>query len=244
MHLQSSQNSKIQKAASCAIANLAMDEKNQDLIMNKGGAKLLAKMVTKTDDPQILRMVAGALANLCGNDRLLEQLKEEGCIKALLTMAQSGNLSIIAQVARGMANFANCEIHEINQGRRKGRSRLMEEGILEWLTSNSHIDSASIQNNIDLALCRLAQNEENDNDFISTGSMAEIVRISVESSRDDLRSITRLILESSPYRNQGEKLRLSQNTSDRRLCVVAFYLILFSFSLLTIMNGFLDVSIS
>lgn len=43
-------------------------------------------------------------------------------------------------------------------GRRKCRSRLMEEGILEWLTSNSHIDSASIQHNIHLALCRLAQN--------------------------------------------------------------------------------------
>lgn len=42
-------------------------EKSQDLIMNKGGAQLLAKMVTKTDDPQTLRMVAGALANLCGN---------------------------------------------------------------------------------------------------------------------------------------------------------------------------------
>lgn len=35
--------------------------------MNKGGAQLLAKMVTKTDDPQTLRMVSGALANLCGN---------------------------------------------------------------------------------------------------------------------------------------------------------------------------------
>lgn len=37
--------------------------------MNKGGAQLLAKMVTKTDDPQTLRMVAGALANLCGNGK-------------------------------------------------------------------------------------------------------------------------------------------------------------------------------
>jgi len=44
-------------------------EKSQDLIMNKGGAQLLAKMVTKTDDPQTLRMVAGALANLCGNGK-------------------------------------------------------------------------------------------------------------------------------------------------------------------------------
>lgn len=43
-------------------------------------------------------------------------------------------------------------------GRRKGRSLLLEEGALEWLTSNSHIDSASTQRHIELALCHLAQN--------------------------------------------------------------------------------------
>lgn len=35
--------------------------------MNKGGARLLANIASKTNDPQTLRMVAGALANLCGN---------------------------------------------------------------------------------------------------------------------------------------------------------------------------------
>lgn len=40
---------------------------NQGLIMNKGGARLLANVASKTDDPQTLRMVAGAIANLCGN---------------------------------------------------------------------------------------------------------------------------------------------------------------------------------
>jgi kinesin family protein 5 len=35
--------------------------------MNKGGARLLANVASKTDDPQTLRMVAGAIANLCGN---------------------------------------------------------------------------------------------------------------------------------------------------------------------------------
>jgi myosin heavy subunit len=158
MLVQSSQNSTILRVASGAIANLAMNEKSQDLIMNKGGAQLLAKMVTKTDDPQTLRMVAGALANLCGNEKFLKLLKEEEGIKGLLTMAQSGNIDIIAQVARGMANFAKCETREIMQGRRKGRSLLLEEGVLEWLTSNSHIDSASTQRHIELALCHLAQN--------------------------------------------------------------------------------------
>nr|VDC62627.1 unnamed protein product [Brassica rapa] len=197
--VQSSQNSTILRVASGAIANLAMNEKSQDLIMNKGGAQLLAKMVTKTDDPQTLRMVAGALANLCGNEKFLKLLKEEEGIKGLLTMAQSGNIDIIAQVARGMANFAKCETREIMQGRRKGRSLLLEEGALEWLTSNSHIESASTQRHIELALCHLAQNEANAIDFKRTGSVTEIVRISVESSRDDIRSLAKKILRSNPH---------------------------------------------
>lgn len=35
--------------------------------MSKGGARLLANIASQTDDPQTLRMVAGAIANLCGN---------------------------------------------------------------------------------------------------------------------------------------------------------------------------------
>lgn len=31
-------------------------------------------------------------------------------------MAQSGNIGVIAQVARAVANFAHCEIREIMQG--------------------------------------------------------------------------------------------------------------------------------
>ena len=45
-------------------------EVNQGLIMSKGGAQLLAGTASKTNDPQTLRMVAGALANLCGNGNL------------------------------------------------------------------------------------------------------------------------------------------------------------------------------
>lgn len=45
-------------------------EANQCLIMNKGGARLLANTASKTDDPEALRMVAGAIANLCGSGKL------------------------------------------------------------------------------------------------------------------------------------------------------------------------------
>jgi hypothetical protein len=35
--------------------------------MSKGGARLLANVASKTDDLPTMRMVAGAIANLCGN---------------------------------------------------------------------------------------------------------------------------------------------------------------------------------
>lgn len=43
-------------------------------------------------------------------------LNEEGGIKALLGMVRSGNGDVIAQVARGLANFAKCESRGIIQG--------------------------------------------------------------------------------------------------------------------------------
>lgn len=43
-------------------------------------------------------------------------LKEGGGIKALLEMARLGNVDVIAQVARGIANFAKCESRAILQG--------------------------------------------------------------------------------------------------------------------------------
>lgn len=49
---------------------MCMAEVNQSLIISKGGARLLAITASKTDDLQTLRMVAGAIANLCGNGKL------------------------------------------------------------------------------------------------------------------------------------------------------------------------------
>ena len=44
-------------------------------------------------------------------------LKEDGGIKALLEMVRSGSNDVIAQIARGLANFAKCESRGINQGK-------------------------------------------------------------------------------------------------------------------------------
>lgn len=45
-------------------------EANQELIMEQGGISLLSETAADAEDPQTLRMVAGAIANLCGNGML------------------------------------------------------------------------------------------------------------------------------------------------------------------------------
>ncbi|KMT08135.1 hypothetical protein BVRB_6g143820 isoform C [Beta vulgaris subsp. vulgaris] len=195
MLLQTSRNTTILRVASGAVANLAMNENNQGLIMSKGGARLLADTTSKTDDPQTLRMVAGAIANLCGNVSLHTALKDNGGIKALISMASSTNVDVIAQVARGLANFAKCETREVIQGHRTGRSLLMEDGALAWLIVNSKTASESTRRHMELALCHLAQNEDNTQDFISTGGLREVVRISSESAREDIRNLAKKTLK-------------------------------------------------
>ncbi|KAK9158587.1 hypothetical protein Scep_005161 [Stephania cephalantha] len=208
MLLESSRNATIHRVASGAIANLAMNEMNQILIVSKGGAKLLATIASKTDDPQTLRMVAGAIANLCGNpftctscllaEKLHAMLKEDGGVRALLGMARSGNNDVMSQVARGLANFAKCESRATIQGYRKGRSLLIEDGALSWLVANSVLPSTSTQRHIDLALCHLAQNGDNAEDIISSGALKELIRISCESSKEDVRSLAKKTIRSIP----------------------------------------------
>ncbi|XP_017695831.1 kinesin-like protein KIN-UA isoform X2 [Phoenix dactylifera] len=196
--LESSENTSIHRVTAGAIANLAMNGLNQDLIMSKGGARLLANIASGTDDPQTLRMVAGAIANLCGNEKLQVMLKEDGGIKALLGMVRSGNNDVIAQIARGMANFAKCESRGIKQGYKRGRSLLIDDGALNWMVSKLTTFSAPIRRHIELALCHLAQNEDNAREFVSSGGVKELVRISQESSREDMRNLARKALNSNP----------------------------------------------
>lgn len=49
-------------------------------------------------------------------DKLQVKLREEGGIRALLGMVRSRHPDVLAQVARGIANFAKCESRGAAQG--------------------------------------------------------------------------------------------------------------------------------
>jgi hypothetical protein len=51
-----------------------------------------------------------------GSDKLQIKLREEGGIRALLGMVRSCHPDVLAQVARGIANFAKCESRGAAQG--------------------------------------------------------------------------------------------------------------------------------
>ncbi|KAG4922323.1 hypothetical protein JHK86_051136 [Glycine max] len=199
----------VRRVAAGAIANLAMNEANQELIMAEGGITLLSMTASDAEDPQTLRMVAGAIANLCGNDRILMTLRSQGGIKALLGIVRCGHPDVLSQVARGIANFAKCESRASNQGIKSGRSFLIEDGALPWIVQNANNEAAPIRRHIELALCHLAQHEVNAKDLISGGALWELVRISRDCSREDIRNLARRTLSSvSTFKLELRRLRI------------------------------------
>ncbi|KVH91180.1 Armadillo [Cynara cardunculus var. scolymus] len=181
------------RIAAGAIANLAMNEANQELIMAQGGISLLAVTAADAEDPQTLRMVAGAIANLCGNDKLQARLRSEGGIKALLGMVRSRHPDVLSQVARN----------------KNSRSLLIEDGALPWIVQNANNDASIIRRHIELALCHLAQHEVNAKDMVSGGALWELVRISRDCSRDDIRALAcRTLTSSQIFSSELRRLRV------------------------------------
>ncbi|KAK6947667.1 Armadillo [Dillenia turbinata] len=209
MLLRSSDDETVHRVAAGAIANLAMNETNQELIMDQGGISLLSMTAANAEDPQTLRMVAGAIANLCGNDKLQMKLRAEGGIKALLGMVRCGHPDVLAQVARGIANFAKCESRASTQGTKSRKSLLIEDGALAWIVQNANNEASPIRRHIELALCHLAQHEVNAKDMISGGALWELVRISRDCSREDIRTLAHRTLTSSPtFLSELRRLRI------------------------------------
>ncbi|KAI4377888.1 hypothetical protein MLD38_015449 [Melastoma candidum] len=199
----------VHRVAAGAIANLAMNEVNQELIMAQGGIRLLSTTAANAEDPQTLRMIAGAIANLCGNDKLQMKLRAEGGIKALLGMVRCGHPDVLAQVARGIANFAKCESRASAQGMKSGRSLLIDDGALPWIVQNASTEASAIRRHIELALCHLAQHDVNARDMINCGALLELVRVSRDCTREDIRLLARRTLSSCPaFRTELRRLRI------------------------------------
>ncbi|XP_024008076.1 kinesin-like protein KIN-UA [Eutrema salsugineum] len=198
MLLRSKNDEIILRFAAGAIANLAINPTNHKLLMDQGGIGVLSSALANAQDPQILRMVAGAIANLCGNGKLHTRLKSEGGIAALLGTVRCGHPDVLAQVARGIANFAKCESRASTQGTKREKSLLLEEGALSWIVQNAKTEALQARRHIEFALCFLAQNEANAEEMVKGRAMWELVRLSRDYSNEDVRSFAHTTLTSIP----------------------------------------------
>ncbi|KOM32623.1 hypothetical protein LR48_Vigan01g217900 [Vigna angularis] len=196
--LKNSKDEATHRVAASAIANLAMNETNQDLIAAQGGINLLSMVAANAEDPQTLRMVAGAFANLFGNDKLQIKIRDEGGLKALLGMVRCRHPDVHTQIARAIANFAKCESKASTQGTKVERSLLIVDDLLPWIVQNANNEVSLVRRHIEIALCHLAKFEANAIDMISGGAMGELVRVSRDSSREDIRILARETLISNP----------------------------------------------
>ncbi|GFP86470.1 armadillo repeat-containing kinesin-like protein 3 [Phtheirospermum japonicum] len=195
------------------VANLAAEESNQERIVEAGGLASLLTLLKSSNDETIHRVAAGAIANLAMNetnqelimsqgDKLLAKLRAEGGIRALLGMVRCRHPDVLAQVARGIANFAKCESRASTQV-------LIEDGALPWIVQNANNEASPIRRHIELALCHLAQHEVNTKEMITGGALWELVRISRDCSREDIRTLAQRTLKSSPsFQSELKRLRI------------------------------------
>ncbi|PHT57977.1 Armadillo repeat-containing kinesin-like protein 2 [Capsicum baccatum] len=89
-----------------------------------------------------------------------------------------------------LQNRFHCAVSNIVIRSKTGKSLLIEDGILPWIVRNANNEASPIRRrHIELALCHLAQHEINAKDMIKGGALWELVRISRDCSRDDIRTL-------------------------------------------------------
>lgn len=99
-------NSQLQRLVCAAVANLSIDSKYQGEVVRLGGLEALSHLSRTGRDSQTLRMCAGALANLCANALLKEELTSKGIVETLVGLLKRvSHPDVSAQVARGLANW-------------------------------------------------------------------------------------------------------------------------------------------
>lgn len=125
-------------------------------------------------------------------------------------------------------------LYNDTEGNKSGKSLLIEDGTLPWIVKNANNEASPIRRHIELALCHLAQHgeldpslhfriliiymtlwslflfsEANAKDMISEGALWELVRISRDCSREDIRSLAhRTLISSTIFQSELRRLRI------------------------------------
>merc|ERR1712046_39244 len=112
-------------------------------------------------------MIAGAIANLCGNYTILDKLQDSGSLEVLVNLSNSEQVDVLSQVARGFANNSKCT---------KGKTHLVELGALPAILNLASKKSVpTVRKHAMLALCQIASCEANIEAVKSTGALQFLI---------------------------------------------------------------------
>ncbi|XP_076919702.1 kinesin-like protein KIN-UA isoform X1 [Bidens hawaiensis] len=189
------------RMVSGAIANLCGNDKLQTRLRSEGGIKALLGMV-RSRHPDVLSQVARGVANFA---KCESRTSSKGNLCACIFNLVYFKYSCDFQTTSVKGKFCKFSV----LGNKNTRSMLIEDGALPWIVQNANNDASIIRRHIELALCHLAQHEVNAKDMVSGGALWELVRISRDCSREDIRALARRTLTNSKiFSSELRRLRV------------------------------------
>ncbi|GFP82281.1 armadillo repeat-containing kinesin-like protein 2 [Phtheirospermum japonicum] len=185
------------------VANLAAEEANQEKIVEAGGLSSLLMLLRTYEDETIRRIAAGAIANLAMNEANQELIMAQGGICLLATTATDAeDPQTLRMVAGAIANLCGngADIRFCSSNLNNALSY-----IDPWI----YVYSDKLQTRLRSEGGIKALLEVNAKDMIGGGALWELVRISRDCSRDDIRALARRTLTSSAtFQAEMRRLRI------------------------------------
>ncbi|PHT38666.1 Armadillo repeat-containing kinesin-like protein 2 [Capsicum baccatum] len=145
-------------------------------------------------------------------DKLQTRLRSEGRIMALLGMVRCRHPDLLSQVGRGIANFAKCKSRVSTQVQKTRQSSLIEDGALTMVVQNSNKLAlhylAELISSVPFSSAKIYARY-----MISGGALWELIHISRDYSRDDIRSLACQTLSSLASQVTMQRLRIELELS-------------------------------
>ncbi|KAL4191108.1 hypothetical protein AMTRI_Chr07g79090 [Amborella trichopoda] len=179
------------------VANLAAEDFNQEKIVEEGGLDALLMLLESSENETILRVASGAIANLAMTETNQGLIISKGGAQLLSAIAyRATDPQTFRMVAGAIANLC---------GNERLHTMLKEANAIQALLEMARSGQSDVLSQVARGIANFAKcesrgiaQEANTRDLISSGGLKELIRLSHESTRDDIRNLAKRILTISP----------------------------------------------
>jgi hypothetical protein len=192
--LESYENTSILSQALLVVNNLATNEINHSLMIQKKLLSILSDLYAHCDSTTCKEFVGFIFANLCGNDEYLSILGKEGAIPPLIMLSYSKNMNTLCLAISALRRLAQVE---------ENWSRLFQAGILSSIAALADVHDIEVQREVSSSLTFLTQASSYRQEiaYKCIHTIEKLISILTENeiSRNVLGSIANLAEESSTH---------------------------------------------